>query len=167
VLKHGSGPPVWVIVSAGLAIALGTYVGGWRIIRTMGSGLTDVQSPQGFAAGTAATTVILASTHMGFALSTTHVSSGGILGAGLGRRLAEVRWGVAGRMVLAWVFTLPAAALVGGVSAAVAKQGTFGVVVICAVAIAIAVAAYTLSRRNPIDAENVNEAEPAPVLTAA
>ncbi|MBO2450962.1 inorganic phosphate transporter [Actinomadura barringtoniae] len=167
VLKPGSGPPVWVIASAGLAIALGTYVGGWRIIRTMGKGLTDIRSPQGFAAGTSAATVILASSHLGFALSTTHVSSGGILGAGLGRRLAEVRWSIAGRMALAWVFTLPAAALVGGVSAAVAKQGTPGIIVICAVAIAIAVAAYALSRRNPVDAANVTTAETAPVLTAA
>ena len=107
----------WVIASAGLAIGLGTYLGGWRIIRTMGKGLTEIQSPQGFAAETASTTVILTSAHLGFALSTTQVASGSILGAGLGRRLAEVRWGVAGRMVVAWMVTLPAAALVGGVSA--------------------------------------------------
>lgn len=90
-----------MIASAGLAIGLGTYLGGWRIIRTMGKGLTDIQSPQGFAAEAASTTVILTSAHLGFALSTTQVCSGGILGAGLGRRLAEVRWGTAGRMVVA------------------------------------------------------------------
>ena len=77
----------------------------------MGKGLTDIESPQGFAAETASTAVILTSAHLGFALSTTQVCSGGILGAGLGRRLAEVRWGIAGRMALAWLFTLPAAAV--------------------------------------------------------
>jgi len=71
VLSHGAGPPWWVVLSAGLAISLGTYAGGWRIIRTMGKQLTDIQAPQGFAAETSATAVILASSHMGFALSTT------------------------------------------------------------------------------------------------
>ena len=167
VLSHGSGPPWWVVLMAGLAIACGTYAGGWRIIRTMGRGLTDIQSPQGFAAETAATTVILASSHLGFALSTTQVCSGGILGAGIGRRLAEVRWSVAGRMALAWLFTLPAAAAVGGVSAAVAKQGTAGVVVICVVAVAVAAAIYAISRRDPVDARNVNDQPTVPVVSAA
>ncbi len=116
-LGHDAGPPLWVIASAGLAIGLGTYLGRWRIIRTMGKGLTEIQSPQGFAAETASTTVILTSAHLGFALSTTQVASGSILGAGLGRRPAEVRWGVAGRTVIAWMVTPPAAAPVGGVSA--------------------------------------------------
>jgi PiT family inorganic phosphate transporter len=165
ILSHGSGPPWWVVLLAGLAIAAGTYAGGWRIIRTMGKGLTDIQSPQGFAAETASTTVILASSHLGFALSTTQVCSGGILGAGLGRRLAEVRWSVAGRMALAWLFTLPAAAVVGGVSAAVAKQGTAGIVVICVAAVAVAVGIYTVSRRNPVDSGNVNDEPTAPVLS--
>jgi inorganic phosphate transporter, PiT family len=141
-------------------------MGGWRFIRTMGKGLADIQSPQGFAAETALTTVILASSHLGFALSTTQVCSGGILGAGIGRRVAEVRWGVAGRMALAWVFTLPAAAVVGGVSAAVAKQGTAGIVVICLAAVAVAVAIYTISRRNPVTAGNVNDQPTAPVVPA-
>jgi PiT family inorganic phosphate transporter len=166
VLTHGSGPPWWVVLMAGLAIALGTYVGGWRIIRTMGKGLTDIQSPQGFAAETASTTVILASSHLGFALSTTQVCSGGILGAGIGRRLAEVRWSVAGRMALAWLFTLPAAAAVGGVSAAVAKQGTAGVVVICVAALAVAAGIYAVSRRNPVDSKNVNDEPTASVMSA-
>jgi inorganic phosphate transporter, PiT family len=164
VLDSGSGPPWWVILMAGLAIALGTYLGGWRIIRTMGKGLTDIESPQGFAAETAATTVILTSSHLGFALSTTQVCSGGILGAGIGRRLAEVRWGVAGRMALAWLFTLPAAAAVGGVSAAVAKQGTFGVTIICVIAVAVAVGIYAISRRNAVTADNVNDHAAVPVM---
>ncbi|MFF3514134.1 anion permease [Streptomyces sp. NPDC002573] len=157
-LGHDAGPPVWVIGSAGLAIGLGTYLGGWRIIRTMGKGLTDIQSPQGFAAEAASTTVILTSAHLGFALSTTQVCSGGILGAGLGRRLAEVRWGTAGRMVVAWLITLPAAALVGGVSAGVVKHGgNAGTVVIALVAAAVAAFIVLASRRNPVHADNVNE----------
>ncbi|MGH3378090.1 MAG: inorganic phosphate transporter [Actinoallomurus sp.] len=167
ILSHGAGPPWWVVLMAGAAIAAGTYAGGWRIIRTMGKGLTDIQSPQGFAAETASTTVILASTHLGFALSTTQVCSGGILGAGLGRRLAEVRWNVAGRMALAWLFTLPAAAVVGGVAAAVAKRGTAGVVVIVVAAVAVAAGIYAASRRDPIDSRNVNDQPTAPAASAS
>jgi PiT family inorganic phosphate transporter len=156
-LDSGADPPTWVIASAGTAIALGTYIGGWRIIRTMGKGLTDIESPQGFAAETAATSVILASSHLGFALSTTQVCSGGILGAGLGRRLAEVRWSVAGRMALAWLFTLPSAALVGGVAAEAATRGNAGVAVIALALIALSAGIYVLSRRNAVHAGNVND----------
>ncbi|MFG2942076.1 anion permease [Streptomyces sp. NPDC048282] len=165
-LPGDAGPPIWVIFSAGLAIALGTYIGGWRIIRTMGKGLTEIQSPQGFAAETASTAVILTSAHMGFALSTTQVASGSILGAGVGRRLAEVRWGVAGRMVAAWVITLPCAALVGGLSAAAVKHGgNFGTVVVALVGAALAAGIVLLSRRNPIDAKNVNDGHEVAVRT--
>ncbi|WP_438289724.1 anion permease [Streptomyces sp. HUAS TT7] len=157
-LGHDAGPPAWVIACAGLAIGLGTYLGGWRIIRTMGKGLTEIQSPQGFAAETASTTVILTSAHLGFALSTTQVASGSILGAGLGRRLAEVRWSVAGRMAASWLITLPAAALVGGLAASVVKHGgTAGTVVIALVAVALAAGIVALSRRNPVSAHNVND----------
>ncbi|AZQ37339.1 inorganic phosphate transporter [Streptomyces cyaneochromogenes] len=175
-LGHDAGPPLWVIASAGLAIGLGTYLGGWRIIRTMGKGLTEIQSPQGFAAETASTTVILTSAHLGFALSTTQVASGSILGAGLGRRLAEVRWGVAGRMVVAWLVTLPAAALVGGVSASAVKHGgNVGTAVVALVGAAVAAGIVLVSRRNPVSAHNVNDthevtvrgAEPEQVGTAA
>ncbi|MFD3455252.1 anion permease [Streptomyces sp. NPDC058691] len=160
VLTHGAGPPWWVVLSAGLAISLGTYVGGWRIIRTMGKGLTDIQAPQGFAAETSATAVILASSHMGFALSTTQVCTGSILGAGLGRRLAEVRWGVAGRIAVSWVLTLPAAAAVGGVAAWVAGHGDVGVGLVAGTALAAATGFYLLSRRRPVTPENVNEERP-------
>jgi PiT family inorganic phosphate transporter len=157
-LGPDAGPPLWVIGSAGLAIGLGTYLGGWRIIRTMGKGLTDIQAPQGFAAESAATTVILASAHLGFALSTTQVCSGGILGAGLGRRLAEVRWGTAGRMAVAWCVTLPAAAAVGAVAASVVVHGgTLGVVVIAVVALAVAAFIVLAARRNPVTSGNVND----------
>ncbi len=156
-LAAGSSPPYWVIASAGLAIAVGTYFGGWRIIRTMGNGLTDIAAPQGFAAETSSTAVILSSANLGFALSTTHVVAGSVLGTGLGRRLAEVRWSVAGQMALAWLLTLPAAAAVGAVAATVAVRGTLGVVVIGLVALAVAVAVYAVSRREPVTANNVND----------
>ncbi|MFF3873278.1 anion permease [Streptomyces sp. NPDC001978] len=157
-LGPDAGPPVWVIGSAGLAIGLGTYLGGWRIIRTMGKGLTEIQSPQGFAAETASTAVILTSAHLGFALSTTQVASGSILGAGLGRRLAEVRWGIAGRMALAWLITLPSAALVGGLAASVVKHGgNTGTVIIALVAAALAAGIVVAARRNPVAAHNVND----------
>ncbi|MFI7140395.1 anion permease [Streptomyces massasporeus] len=165
-LGHHAGPPLWVIASAGLAIGLGTYLGGWRIIRTMGKGLTEIQSPQGFAAETASTTVILTSAHLGFALSTTQVASGSILGAGLGRRLAEVRWGVAGRMAVAWVVTLPAAALVGGLAAAVVQNGgDLGTAVVALVGAALAAGIVLISRRNPVHAHNVNDAHEASIRT--
>ena len=109
-----SAPPLWVVVAAGLAIALGTAMGGWRIIRTLGKRISDIQTPQGFAAETASTAVILGAAHLGFALSTTQVATGAILGAAAGRRWPSVRWRVAGRMALAWLLTLPAAATVGG-----------------------------------------------------
>ncbi|MET9684896.1 inorganic phosphate transporter [Streptomyces coeruleorubidus] len=165
-LGHDAGPPLWVIASAGLAIGLGTYLGGWRIIRTMGKGLTEIQSPQGFAAETASTTVILTSAHLGFALSTTQVASGSILGAGLGRRLAEVRWGVAGRMAVAWLITLPAAALVGGVAASVVQGGgDLGTAVVALVGAALAAGIVVVSRRNPVHAHNVNDAHEVTIRT--
>ncbi|WP_303657865.1 inorganic phosphate transporter [Streptantibioticus silvisoli] len=156
VLTRGSGPPWWVVLAAGLTIAVGTYVGGWRIIRTMGRGLTDIEPPQGFAAETGSAAVILASSHLGFALSTTQVCTGGILGAGLGRRLARVRWGVAGRIAVSWLLTLPAAAAVGGVAAWVADRGDLGVALVAGVAVAAAAGLYALSRRRPVTADNVN-----------
>ena len=106
--------PTWVIVSAATAIALGTYLGGWRIIKTMGSRIIKMDPAQGFAAQGSGAAVILAATHFGYPLSTTHTISGAVMGAGAAKRLSAVRWGVAGNIVVAWVLTLPAAALVGG-----------------------------------------------------
>ncbi|MFI5696668.1 anion permease [Kribbella sp. NPDC051586] len=168
-LAPGSKPPVWVILSAGLAIAAGTYLGGWRIIRTMGKGLTEIESPQGFSAETSSTAVLLASSHLGFPLSTTQVCSGSILGAGLGKRLAEVRWTVAGRMAVAWLLTLPAAAIVGALAGRVADSGTIGVVIIAILAVVAGGGIYAASRRKPVTSENVNEypSSTASVTTAA
>ncbi len=112
-LDAGSDPPFWVIASAATAIALGTYLGGWRIIKTMGSRIIKMDTAQGFAAQGSGAAVILASTHVGFPLSTTHTISGAVMGAGAAKRVSAVRWGVAGSIVTAWVLTLPAAALIG------------------------------------------------------
>ena len=165
-LPTGSGPPFWVVLSAGLAIALGTYLGGWRIIQTLGKRVSEIQTPQGFAAETASAAVILASSHGGFALSTTQVATGSIFGAGAGRRLASVQWGVAGQMALAWLLTLPAAAIVGALAAWAASSGTFGLVVVAIVAIAMIGGIYAASKRKPVTADNVNDvpATPAPAL---
>jgi PiT family inorganic phosphate transporter len=105
--------PTWVVVSSATAIALGTYTGGWRIIKTMGTRIIKMDAAQGFAAQGAGAVVILASSHFGYPLSTTHVINGGIMGAGAAKRLSAVRWGVAGNIAIAWVLTLPAAALGG------------------------------------------------------
>jgi len=115
-IAGGSDPPFWVIVSAASAIALGTYVGGWRIIRTMGSRIIKMDTAQGFAAQGAGAAVILSASHVGFPLSTTHTISGAVMGAGAAKRVSAVRWGVAGNIMIAWVLTIPAA---GGVGAAI------------------------------------------------
>ncbi len=110
------GLPFWIIFSCAVAIALGTYLGGWRVIRTLGKGLVEIESPQGLAAEASSAAIILSSSAAGMALSTTHVATGSILGSGVGKPGAEVRWAVAGRMAVAWLITLPAAALVGALS---------------------------------------------------
>ena len=104
--------PTWVIVAAGLAIGLGTYVGGWRIMRTMGQRIFTMEPPTGFAAQVSGGTTLYLATHLGYPVSTTHVVSGSVMGAGATKRLSAVRWGVAGNIVTAWVLTLPAAGLV-------------------------------------------------------
>jgi inorganic phosphate transporter, PiT family len=119
-LSPDAGVPDWVVVSAAIAIAAGTYAGGWRIIKTMGSRIIKMDPAQGFAAQGSGASVILAASHFGFPLSTTHVISGAVMGAGAAKRVSAVRWGVAGNIALAWVLTLPAAALVGGLVYAIA-----------------------------------------------
>ena len=153
----GTGPQLWVIASAGVAIGLGTLSGGWRIMRTMGKGIVEVTSPQGLAAETTSAAAILASSHMGFGLSTTQVCAGSIMGSGVGRKLADVRWGTARRMVYGWLLTLPAAALAGGIAAAIAGTGTLGLVIVFAGLVAGAAAIYAISRRAPVSADNVND----------
>jgi PiT family inorganic phosphate transporter len=141
-LESGADPPTWVVVSAATAIALGTYVGGWRIIRTMGSRIIKMDPAQGFAAQSVGAAVILSASHVGFPLSTTHVISGAIMGAGAAKRISAVRWGVAGNIVVAWVLTLPAAAVVGGVTYGVTQlfgDGAAGPVVVSLGVIALLV----------------------------
>ncbi|MER6424819.1 inorganic phosphate transporter [Streptomyces sp. NPDC001137] len=163
-----SDPPTWVILSAGLAIALGTWLGGWRIIRTMGKGLTELQPQQGFAAQTSAATVILASSHLGFSLSTTHSVSGSVMGAGLGRKGGVVRWSTATRMLVAWCLTLPAAALVGAGAESVTDLGDWGTAVVAVFLVVASAAIWKVSRREVVDASNVNATdEPAGVVTTA
>jgi len=108
--------PTWVVLSAATAIALGTYAGGWRIIKTMGTKIIKMDPAQGFAAQGAGAAVILSASHFGFPLSTTHTISGAVMGAGAAKRISAVRWGVAGNIAIAWVLTVPAAAAVGGLT---------------------------------------------------
>jgi inorganic phosphate transporter, PiT family len=119
--------PLWVIASAAAAMGLGTYAGGWRIIKTTGMRIIDMNPAQGFAAQGAGAAVILAVSHFGFPISTTHAINGGVMGAGAARRLSAVRWGVAGNIVLAWLLTLPAAAAAGALVYAVTRVFGHGV----------------------------------------
>jgi len=150
----GSGPEFWVIAACGLAIAIGTYSGGWRIIRTMGRGLTEVKPAQGFSAECSTASAILASSHLGFALSTTQVASGSVIGSGMGRKGAQVRWNTARRIVVGWVLTLPAAAAVGAVAAAVARLGLIGVIIDAVVGVLVILLMFWISRRNEITHDN-------------
>ena len=151
--------PFWVKASCALAIALGTYLGGWRIIRTLGKGLVEISSPQGMAAESSSAAVILTASHLGFAISTTHVATGSILGSGVGRR-ADVRWGVAGRMVVAWLITLPMAGVAGALTwwvgfllggGALAATGMTVILLACCGYM------WRHSRRRPVNRHNVNE----------
>lgn len=160
----GSGPHWWVILAAGLAIALGTYSGGWRIMRTMGKGMADIEPPQGFAAETASGAAILASSHLGFGLSTTHVVSGAVMGAGLARTPDEVRWKTAGRMLVAWLLTLPAAGIVGALAELLTNQGTWGVILVIALLAVVAVAIKIMASHNHVSSANVNESREVRVM---
>ncbi|MRG61411.1 inorganic phosphate transporter [Agromyces sp. CFH 90414] len=151
----GSGPEFWVVVVCAVAIALGTYMGGWRIIKTLGTGLTDVKPAQGFAAETSTAATILASSHLGFALSTTQVASGSVIGSGLGRRGSKVRWRTAGRIGIGWLLTLPAAGAVGALAALVAHLGVIGVIIDAVVGVVVIVGIFLASRRNEVSAGNV------------
>lgn len=155
--------PFWVKASCALAIALGTYTGGWRVIRTLGKGLVEIAAPQGMAAEASSAAIILTSSHFGMALSTTHVATGSIMGTGIGHPNSKVRWGLAGRMAIAWVVTLPAAALVGAALWWLSHEiGLFAgeiVGVLVAFAIMLWLVFYIVhrSRRAPINPDNVND----------
>ncbi|WP_454196209.1 anion permease [Nocardia sp. Marseille-Q1738] len=150
--------PLWVMAACAVAIAAGTYLGGWRIIRTLGKGLVEIDSPQGLAAESASAAIILTSAHFGLPLSTTQTATGSILGTGLGKG-AEVRWGVMGRMVVAWLLTLPLAGVAGAICWAIAHVigGLAGVLVVFGMLIVLSALMYLRSRRDPVHTGNVNE----------
>lgn len=150
-----TGPQFWVIATCALMIALGTYSGGWRIIRTLGAGLTDVKPAQGFAAETSTAATILASSHLGFALSTTQVASGSVMGSGLGRRGSAVRWRTAGRIGVGWLLTLPSAGIIGAVAALIAHLGTAGLIIDTVLGLGAIGFIYWRSRRNRVHSGNV------------
>jgi inorganic phosphate transporter, PiT family len=150
-------PQVWVILLCGLAIATGTYTGGWRIMRTVGKRITDVHAPQGFAAETSAAATILISSNLGFPLSTTQVTSGSVIGAGLGKRLASVHWGMVGKIASGWIITLPAAAVVGGVATWLATSSLLGLIAVIVLAIGAATSFVLFARRKPVTAGNIND----------
>lgn len=150
--------PFEVKIACALAIALGTYIGGWRIIRTMGKGLVAISPEQGISADMSTAATILTSSQLGFALSTTHVATGSIIGSGLGKR-EPVRWRVAGRMALAWLITIPSAAIVGAALwyAGHLMGGILGAVVVFVILLAASGWMYLHSRKAPVHHENVNE----------
>ena len=156
--KSDTMPPLWVIVSCAVAIALGTYLGGWRVIRTLGKGLVEIKSPQGMAAESSSAAIILLSSHFGYSLSTTHVATGSILGSGVGKPGAAVRWGVAGRMATAWLITLPSAGIVGAITYFIVHLigGYAGATVGFLLLVAMSAAIWLQSRKAPIDHTNVN-----------
>ncbi|MDE8586248.1 inorganic phosphate transporter [Arthrobacter sp. NQ4] len=157
----GSGPQLWVITACALAIAIGTYAGGWRIIRTMGSGLTEVKPAQGFAAETSTASAILASSHLGFALSTTQVASGSVIGSGMGRRGTTVRWNMVGKIALGWLFTLPAAGIVGALTALVVQTGVVGVLIAAIAGTGAVLFMFFYSRKSSVSHQNAVEVEEA------
>lgn len=163
-----SSVPFWVIVSCAGFMALGTYLGGWRVIRTLGKGLVEIDTRQGMAAETSSAAVIFMSSYFGFSLSTTHVATGSVMGSGVGMPGAHVRWGVAKKMFLAWIVTLPAAGIVGAACYAIQHfiGGAMGSIVVFALLIGVSAWMFMHSRRAPINANNVNDdwdgdAEPA------
>lgn len=151
-------PPFWVIFACAVAMSSGTYLGGWRIIRTLGKGLVEIRSPQGMAAESSSAAIILLSASFGYALSTTQVCTGSVLGSGLGKPGGEVRWGVAGRMAVAWLVTIPLAGLVGAITYWIVHLigGYPGAIVGFGLLIAASTAIYLRSRKAKIDHNNVN-----------
>ena len=143
--SEGFDLPTWVIVSSATAMALGTYAGGWRIIKTMGTRIAKIDPPQGFAAQSACAGILWTTAHLGFPVSTTQTITGSVMGAGASRKFSAVRWGLAGNIAVAWALTLPAAGLVGAIMEVVTRMPA-GDLVVFLLAGAIAAAAF-LARR--------------------
>jgi inorganic phosphate transporter, PiT family len=156
IASHGFHVPLWVVITAASAIAFGTFTGGWRIIKTMGTRIISMDPAQGFAAQGAGAAVILAASSVGYPLSTTHVISGGITGAGAAKSFSAVRWGVAGDIVVAWVLTLPSAAAFAAATYGVTRLlggGAAGPIAISIALLAALVAVF---------ARRLQQAAPAP-----
>ena len=149
--------PLWVAISAYSAIALGTLSGGWRIVKTLGQRITALKPVGGFSAETAAACSLYLATFLGVPVSTTHTITGAIVGVGATRRLSAVRWGVAGRIVWAWVLTIPAAAVVAAITYAITVS-SFAVAALILAAVFVAV--VLAIRRNRRDIETVEPSEP-------
>ncbi|KAA0961256.1 inorganic phosphate transporter [Microbacterium sp. ANT_H45B] len=148
-------PHLWVIIACAVTIALGTYLGGWRIIRTLGKGLTEVKPAQGFSAESSTAATILASSAFGFALSTTQVASGSVIGSGLGRRGSTVRWRTAGRIAIGWLLTLPAAGAVGALAALlITWLGTWGIAIDAVLALVVIIGLFVRSRKDAVTPAN-------------
>jgi inorganic phosphate transporter, PiT family len=151
--------PLWVKIGCGVAIAAGTYVGGWRIINTMGNRLTEIEAPQGFAAESSGASVILASSYFGYPLSTTHVVSGAVVGSGIGKRLASVQWGTAGQMAGAWLLTIPGAAIIAAAAfegADLFGKGNAGPMIVGLIAAGSAAVLYVVTQRTPVRANDLD-----------
>ena len=157
--------PLWVKIVCATAISLGTVTGGWRIINTMGNRITSIESPQGFAAEAASGSVILASSYYGYPLSTTQVVSGGVTGAGIGKR-QPVHWSVFGHMVAAWVITIPGAGLIAAGAWAVydiiGKTTDVGAIVVVVLTIILAAMLWRVAQRSPISASDLDRTHVAP-----
>ncbi|HXD70302.1 MAG TPA: inorganic phosphate transporter [Gaiellales bacterium] len=169
-LAPGSGVPAWVIVTCAIAVALGTFSGGWRVIRTLGTKVTPIAPPQGFSAETASATTILASSFFGFSLSTTQVVSGGVIGTGLARRGGIVHWLVVRRMVVAWALTVPAAGLIGASAeemVAAFSSATTGVIAVAIVTTAVLAGIFRIAHRTNVTADNVLDEVEVPVAGEA
>jgi inorganic phosphate transporter, PiT family len=156
--------PTWVVIASATAIALGTYAGGWRIIRTLGTRIIKMDPAQGFAAQGAGATVILASSHFGYPLSTTHTISGAVMGAGAAKRLSAVRWGVAGNIVGAWVLTIPAAGTIGALAYGITRifgTGALGPVVVSVMVVGVLAAVFGRRfQQTPAPVPGISESGP-------
>jgi len=150
-------PPLWVIVCCALAMAAGTYFGGWRVIRTLGKGLVDIEPPQGMAAESSSAAIILLSSHFGYSLSTTQVVTGSVMGSGLGKPGADVRWAVARRMATAWLITLPMAGAIGALTYRLVHTigGFPGTITGLVLLVGAATLIWVQSRKVPVDHTNV------------
>ena len=162
--ETGFDVPLWVIVSCATAIAAGTYTGGWRIIKTLGNDVTEVRAPQGFSSESVAATVILASSHFGYPLSTTQVVSGAVTGSGVGRPGASVHWSVMGRIAIGWGLTLPAAAAAGGAAEGMVElfgtENATGALIVAALGAVACFALWRANQKSKVDPDSVVEFAP-------